>query len=66
MATPTSVQPPWCYHTCSSSLQSARGAVVGLLVSIPDAIITKAWAPILIVGVIGGAIIGWLAVKWAA
>ena len=38
-----------------------RGIIVGLLISIPDAIITKAYAPILAVGVIGGAIIGALA-----
>ena len=36
----------------------ARGALVGLLISIPDAIVTKAYAPILTSGVIGGAIIG--------
>ena len=39
----------------------AQGAVVGLLISIPDAIVTKAYAPILVSGVIGGAIIGALA-----
>ncbi len=32
------------------------GALVGLLISIPDAIITKAYAPILITGVIFGAL----------
>ena len=36
----------------------ARGALIGLLVSVPDAIVTKAYAPILASGVIGGAIIG--------
>ena len=40
-----------------------RGIIVGLLISIPDAIITKAYAPILATGVIGGAIIGALAPK---
>ena len=35
-----------------------KGALVGLLISLPDAIVTKAYAPILAVGVIGGAIIG--------
>jgi len=35
-----------------------RGALVGLLISIPDAIVTKAYAPILASGIIGGAIIG--------
>jgi hypothetical protein len=36
----------------------ARGALVGLLISVPDAIVTKAYGPILATGVIGGAIIG--------
>jgi hypothetical protein len=31
------------------------GAVVGFLVSLPDAIVTKAYAPILVVGTAGGA-----------
>ena len=38
-----------------------RGVIVGVLISIPDAIVTKAYAPILTIGVIGGSIIGWLA-----
>ncbi|MFZ2490542.1 MAG: hypothetical protein WA208_03565 [Thermoanaerobaculia bacterium] len=42
----------------------ARGLIVGLLISIPDAIITKAYAPILATGVLGGALIGWAAEKW--
>jgi hypothetical protein len=37
------------------------GALVGLLISIPDAVVTKAYLPILASGVIGGAIIGFLA-----
>lgn len=41
--------------------QWVAGAIVGLLVSIPDAIVTKSYAPILISGVAGGAIIGSLA-----
>ena len=44
----------------------AIGAVVGLLVSLPDAVITKAYAPILTTGLIGGLIIGWAAGRWAA
>lgn len=44
----------------------ARGALVGLLVSIPDAVVTKAYAPILATGVIGGAIIGALAARFVA
>src|SRR5215208_6368938 len=42
--------PAWC-----------RGLVVGLLISIPDAIITQVYAPILVTGVIGGTLIGWAA-----
>jgi hypothetical protein len=39
----------------------AIGGIVGLLVSLPDAIITKAYAPILGLGLIGGLVIGWAA-----
>ena len=42
------------------------GALVGLLISIPDAIITKTYAPILITGVIFGAVCGWAAHAWGA
>jgi fructose-specific phosphotransferase system IIC component len=35
------------------------GALVGLLVSLPDAVITKAYVPIMASGIIGGALIGW-------
>ena len=35
-----------------------KGALVGLLVSLPDAIFTRAYVPILAVGAIGGAIVG--------
>jgi hypothetical protein len=37
------------------------GAIVGLLVSLPDAIVTRAYAPILGIGTAGGAVIGWIA-----
>ena len=37
------------------------GLTLGILRSLPDAIITKAFAPILGVGAIGGTLIGWLA-----
>jgi hypothetical protein len=40
------------------------GLVLGVLLSLPDAIITKAWAPILILGALGGAVIGWAVGKW--
>ena len=38
-----------------------KGALVGLLISLPDAIVTKAYGPILVIGVVGGAIIGFIA-----
>ena len=38
----------------------AKGIVVGLLISLPDAIVTKAYVPILVVGAVGGGILGWL------
>jgi hypothetical protein len=40
------------------------GLVFGLLLSIPDAIITKAYAPIIGMGAIGGTIIGFLVAKF--
>jgi len=36
----------------------AVGLVIGLLLSAPSAIITKAWKPILVFGAVGGLIIG--------
>jgi hypothetical protein len=44
----------------------AQGLVFGILLSLPDAIITKAYAPILILGAIGGVIIGLIVGKWGA
>ena len=41
--------PPW-----------AIGLAVGLLLSAADAVITKAYVPILVLGAVGGAVIGWL------
>jgi hypothetical protein len=43
----------------------ASGILVGVLTSIPDAIVTKAYAPILITGVLFGAIAGWVVGRWA-
>ena len=40
------------------------GATFGLLISLPSAIIAKAYAPILVVGAIGGSIIGGLTQGW--
>ncbi|MDB5873638.1 MAG: hypothetical protein JWQ07_3080 [Ramlibacter sp.] len=45
---------------------AVTGVVVALLVSLPDAIITKAYAPILGLGITGGAVIGWLAGRYVA
>lgn len=36
------------------------GLIVGLLVSAPDAVVTKMYAPILVIGAGGGALIGWV------
>ena len=41
------------------------GALIALLISLPDAIITKAYAPILVTGVIGGIVIGFVVGKFA-
>ena len=42
----------------------ANGLILGVLLSLPDAIITKAYAPILILGAIGGLVIGIIVGKW--
>ncbi len=42
----------------------AVGLLFGLLLSLPDAIITKAYAPILIVGAVGGLIVGGILHGW--
>jgi hypothetical protein len=42
----------------------AIGLASGLLLSLPDAIITKAYAPILIFGAVGGTIIGGVIHGW--
>lgn len=38
----------------------AAGLITGLLLSLPEAIITKAYVPILVIGTAGGALIGWI------
>jgi hypothetical protein len=45
--------PPW-----------VQGLIFGVLLSLPDAIITKAFAPILVLGAVGGLIIGVIVGKW--
>ena len=44
----------------------AVGAIVGVLISIPDAIITKAYVPILASGLVGGLLIGWASGRFAS
>jgi hypothetical protein len=41
-----------------------NGLVWGLLLSLPDAIITKAFVPIMALGAIGGLIIGFVVSRW--
>ena len=43
-----------------------RHKEVALLLSLPDAIITKAYAPILILGAVGGLVIGLIVGRWGA
>ena len=42
------------------------GLIVGVLLSLADAIITKAYAPILILGAIGGTVIGWIVERFGS
>jgi len=44
----------------------AAGVLVGLVTSLPDAIITKAYVPIMVTGVIFGAIAGWIVGRFGA
>ncbi|MBK7377909.1 MAG: hypothetical protein IPJ03_02715 [Ignavibacteriales bacterium] len=49
---------------CNSSLPMAgwlNGLLLAILLSIPDAIITKAWIPIMSLGIVGGIVIGIIA-----
>ena len=41
-----------------------QGLIFGVLLSLPDAIITKAYAPIIILGAVGGGIIGFIVGRW--
>ena len=52
------------FVVCNSALPLSgwlNGLFLGLLLGVPDAIITKAWAPILGLGAVGGMIIGIIA-----
>lgn len=42
----------------------ASGLLIGLMLSLPDALITKNYGPIIGSGVIGGAIIGYIASRY--
>lgn len=44
----------------------AVGLLLGLLISAPDAVITKMYGPILGIGAIGGAVIGVVVGRWGA
>jgi hypothetical protein len=44
----------------------AIGAAVGLLVSLPEAVITKSYLPIIGFGVLGGLLVGFASGLWAA
>jgi hypothetical protein len=46
--------------------QPLAGALIGLLISLPDAVITKVYVPIIATGIVGGAILGWVAGRFAA
>jgi hypothetical protein len=41
--------PSWC-----------TGLALGVILSAADAVITKAYAPIIVIGAVGGAAIGWI------
>jgi len=42
----------------------AVGLLLGILLSLPDAIITKAMVPILASGAVGGVVVGWIASRF--
>jgi hypothetical protein len=41
------------------------GALAGFLISLPDAIITRAYVPILVIGTLGGMAVATAAARWA-
>jgi hypothetical protein len=43
----------------------AIGLVLGILLSLPDGIITKTFVPIVGMGAVGGLLLGWLAGRYA-
>lgn len=44
----------------------ASGLIFGLLLSLPDAVITKAYLPIIGLGLIGGTLIGFIVERWGS
>ena len=42
----------------------AQGLIFGVLLSLPDAIITKAYVPIIVLGAVGGLAIGYIVGRW--
>ncbi len=42
------------------------GVIFALLISASDAIITKAYGPVLVLGAIGGAVVGFIVGRWGA
>jgi len=44
---------------------ASSDAPTGIMTSLPDAISTKAYVPILTTGVVFGAIAGWIVGRWA-
>lgn len=42
------------------------GVVVALVISASDAIVTKAYGPVLVLGVVGGAVVGFIVGRWGA
>ena len=42
----------------------AAGMLFGVLLSLPDAIITKAYVPIIVLGLLGGLMIGFVVERW--
>ena len=43
---------------------TASGLIFGFLLSLPSAIITKAYIPIMVLDLIGGALIGFIVDRW--
>jgi hypothetical protein len=43
----------------------ATGILVGIITSLPDAIITKAYVPIMVTGLAFGTVAGWIVGRWA-